>query len=78
MAPHLFVFTNRLRNVMKVVYFDESGFAMWAKKLERAKFPWPRHLSRDVIEVNAEDMALLMQGLDVWRKFEKLYFERVV
>lgn len=75
---HLFVFTNRRRNLMKVIYFDDSGFALWMKRLESSKFPWPRRLSDSVIEVSSDDMELLLQGINIWTRFEKVCFERVV
>ena len=75
---HLFVFTNRRRNLMKIIYFDDSGFALWMKRLESSKFPWPRRLDQDVIEVSSEDMELLLQGINIWTRFEKVGFERLV
>lgn len=38
----LFVFCNKKRNQLKVLYWDETGFALWQKRLERDKFKWPR------------------------------------
>ena len=44
--PALFIFCNRRRTHMKALYFDRSGFALWFKKLEESKFPWPKKLRR--------------------------------
>ncbi len=77
-APHLFVFTNRRRTLLKILYFDKSGFALWLKKLEASKFPWPKNLNQDVVEIDGKDMELLLDGVNVWTRFEKVDFEHVV
>lgn len=74
----LFIFCNRRRTHMKMLYFDHSGFALWLKKLEKAKFPWPKQLDQDVIEVSVKDLELLLEGIDVWNRFQEVSFETVV
>lgn len=53
---------------MKVVYFDRSGFAMWVKRLEASRFPWPRQLDQEVLNISASDFELLLEGIDMWRR----------
>ena len=74
----LFIFTNRRWTHMKILYFDTSGFALWLKKLEASKFPWPKDLSESVVKISSEDMELLLSGVNVWTRFKKLDFEHVV
>jgi len=35
-----FVFLGKTRKVMKILYWDKSGFCMWIKRLEEETFPW--------------------------------------
>jgi transposase len=79
MRPYLFVFRGRRRDLLKVLYFDKSGFAMWQKKLEKDKFPWPKNFEESVVRLTPEHFEWLLQGFDVWKMkpFEKLNFERV-
>lgn len=77
-GKNLFIFCNKRRTHLKMLYFDNSGFALWLKRLEASKFPWSKDLSRDVIEMSAEDLRLLLDGVNVWTRFEKVCFEQVV
>lgn len=77
-SKSLFVFTNRRRSHMKILYFDKSGFALWLKRLEGSKFSWPRNIEKDVVEVEAKDMELLLDGLNIWTRFKEVDFDYVV
>lgn len=37
-----FVFLNERQTLIKIIYFDYSGFALWLKKLEESKFQLPK------------------------------------
>lgn len=78
-GPHLFVFCNRRRNVIKILYFDKSGFALWQKRLEQEKFPWPKKHEESVLPLTPEQMEWLLDGYDVWKMkpFEKFNFSLV-
>ncbi len=39
----LYVFVNRSRNKIKVLYWHRNGFCLWQKRLEEDKFHWPKH-----------------------------------
>jgi len=70
LSPHsdaLFLFCNKQRDKLKVVYWDETGFCLWYKRLEKAKFQWPRKVSEDVIELNEEQLHWLLRGFDITR-----------
>lgn len=77
-SKSLFVFTNRRRTHIKILYFDKSGFALWLKRLEGTKFSWPKKIEKDIIEIEAKDMELLLDGLNIWTRFKEVDFEYVV
>ena len=76
----LFVFCNRRRDKLKILYWDRSGFALWYKRLEEAKFHWPRHWPDAVITLREEQLHWLLAGYDMTRMspHEKVHYSRVL
>jgi transposase len=60
----LFVFGNRARDKIKVLYWDKTGFCLWYKRLEKDKFKWPRK-GDAVLLLTAEQFDWLLRGLDI-------------
>jgi transposase len=66
-AGHLFAFSNRRRTVVKILYWDRNGFALWQKRLERERFRWPE--SRDqVIAIGYRELRWLLDGLEIQQR----------
>lgn len=62
----LFVFCNRSRDKLKVLYWEKTGFCLWYKRLEQDKFKWPRRMSSDTtITLSSEQFEWLLRGLDI-------------
>jgi len=61
----LFIFCNRSRDKIKALYWDETGFCLWYKRLEKDKFKWPRKSNQSRIEVTAQQWQWLLSGLDL-------------
>ncbi len=59
----LFVFANRRRNMVKVLYWDRNGFCLWQKRLERDRFRWPASGSV-LLELEPRQLQWLLDGLD--------------
>jgi transposase len=64
LSGHLFVFTNRSRNRLKVLVWDGSGLWVCAKRLERGRFAWPR-VDAAVATLRSEELIALVSGLEV-------------
>ena len=63
----LFAFTNKRRDVIKLLYWDRSGFALWMKRLEEEKFRWPLKVEGDTVTLTSEQLAWLLDGIDITR-----------
>ncbi len=63
----LFVFCNKQRDKLKVLYWDKTGFCLWYKRLEKDKFQWPRRALVGVVELTPEQMNWLLRGFDISR-----------
>ena len=63
-SGHLFVFCNRRKDRIKVLYFDNGGYWLCAKRLERGTFAWPDAKTRS-IELSREELLLLVAGIDL-------------
>jgi transposase len=59
----LFVFCNRRKNMIKILYWDKNGFALWHKRLEKHHFHWPTS-AEQVVSLGAKELEWLLAGLD--------------
>ena len=65
MSGHLFLFTNRGRSRLKALVWDGSGLWVCAKRLEKGRFRWPAAQDGRCITMRPEELAMLVNGLDV-------------
>lgn len=61
----LFVFCNKQRDKLKVLYWDSTGFCLWYKRLECDKFKWPKQFSAASIELTERQWHWLLEGFDI-------------
>jgi transposase len=63
-AGHLFVFANRRKDRVKILYWDRDGFAVWAKRLEEGTYamPFGDEARR---EITAQELGALLSGIDL-------------
>ena len=62
LSGSLFVFCNRRRNMVKLLYFDRDGFAIWYKRLEQGSFRPPRISSVDGL-IDRRQLSMLLEGM---------------
>lgn len=68
LSGQLFVFINRKGNYLKVLYFDRSGYALWAKRLEQGQFHYRRDrasCTSHKMSLNVTELKLILEGIDV-------------
>ena len=60
----IFVFCNKARNKVKLIFWDRNGFVLYYKRMERFKFKFIYNDHSDQIEVNTQQFRALLMGLD--------------
>jgi transposase len=78
---HLFVFANRRRDRVKILYWDRDGFAMWAKRLEKGTYAMPFSESRPTTdearrEISAQELGALLSGIDLGTAQRRKRYQR--
>ena len=66
LGGHLFVFTNRSANRLKVLYWGGHGLCLWCQRLEVGRYHFPEATTTG-IELSAAQFAMILDGIDVSR-----------
>ena len=61
----IFVFCNKGRDKIKVLYWDKTGFCLWYKRLEKDTFKWPRRHPDEVLHLTEGQWHSLLSGFPV-------------
>jgi len=79
-SAHLFVFCNRKRDKLRILYWERNGFCLWQKRLEKARFKWPGKHKSEVITLTGQQLNWLLDGYDITRlqPHERLHFNSVL
>lgn len=74
----LFVFANRRRTRLKILYFDGTGLWLLTKRLERGTFFWPRAADPGTtkLRLTPEALSLLTDGVDMHRATMRPWYQR--
>ena len=64
--PALFVFLNRTRNQVKILYWHRNGFCLWLKRLEAERFKTKPDAGDEAIELTVRELNQLLEGIDLW------------
>ena len=74
-SGHLFGFCNRARNTVKFLYWEESGYWLMHKRLEKGSFTWPEG-DAAAIRLDAVELHALLGGLDFTAARRRRWFRR--
>src|SRR5436305_5586329 len=64
-SGHVFVFHGRRGDLIKVLWWSGDGLCLFAKRLERGRFVWPR-TEAGTAYLTAAQLSMLLEGID-WR-----------
>lgn len=54
--PAFYVFCNRARDKLKILYWDETEFSPWYKRLEKARFKWPEDIHTATLTLSDQQL----------------------
>lgn len=66
--PALYVFCNRKRDRVRIVYWERNGLCLWSKRLEKHQFIWPREVAGDTVAMSGRELNALLDGFDVFSR----------
>jgi len=65
LSGHLFLFVNRRRDKLKILYWDGDGLAIWYRRLEQGTFQMPRiQDDQKAAEIRSDELMMLVRGID--------------
>lgn len=75
-GKNIFIFCNKRKRLLKILYWERNGFCLWMKRLESDKFKWPKR-PEDVIEITPEQLTWFLNGLDFSKAYKPLSFKKI-
>ena len=66
-GANLFLFLSRDKRKVKILYWDQTGFAMWYKRLEKDRFIAEKKRPDHTITLKREELEWFLSGIDLWR-----------
>ena len=70
-----YIFVNRRRTHVKILYWDGDGLAVWYKRLEKGQFVVPKHQGKKLV-LDRRELALLLEGVIPLRKEGRFHLKK--
>lgn len=64
-SKSLFIFVNKRRNTLKILYWEKNRYVIWHKKLEKDRFYWFK--DGDIRNITLKELNMLLDGYDVFK-----------
>jgi len=76
-AGHLYLFANKRRDRVKILYWDRDGFAIWAKRLEEGTYVIPPgETGAGRFEITVQELGALLSGIDLSKATRRKRYRR--
>lgn len=72
----LFLFCNKQKRLLKILYWDRNGFCLWLKRLEKDRFPWPSD-EEEAKLISLDQFKMILNGIDFWKAHKRLVYTSV-
>jgi transposase len=70
-SGHVFVFRGRRGDLIKLLWWDGDGLCLFAKRLERGRFVWPK-TENGTVSLTRAQLSMLLEGID-WRRPQRTH-----
>lgn len=78
-AGHLYLFANKRKDRVKILYWDRDGFAVWSKRLEAGSYLIPcGEPGSQRLEISAQELGALLSGIDLSNATRRKRYQRRV